>query len=110
MSKILNGWQGGLSPEFRQALRGSDYVPGAWIDVVEGQYVVCEVVIDVEDNPEESAWLLVLAAERIASVLEHYGWCNFPAFTLKFKAAAELIAARPPKKRKTDSSLADYPF
>ena len=92
------------------AVRGSDLVPGVWTDIYDGDRLVVEIVIDLDETPEESAWLFVLGAERAGAVLEQFGFSSYRAFVLKFRAAAELVAARPPSKSKRDAQKDGFPF
>ena len=110
MSRGIDGWQGVPSPELRQAMSGDGFTPGAWVDVVEGDRIVAEIVIPAEEDAAESAWLFVLAVERTAALLEQYGFCGMREFVLKFRAAAELVAARPPKNAKRDALKDTFPF
>ena len=110
MSESIDGWQGGPSPSLRMAVRGSDLVPGVWTDIYDGDRLVVEIVIDLDESPDESAWLFVLGAERAAAVLEQFGFASYRAFVLKFRAAAELVASRPAGKAKREALKGTFPF
>ena len=94
--------------EIKQAFRrlAKKYHP----DIYDGDRLVVEIVIDLDETPEESAWLFVLGAERAGAVLEQFGFSSYRAFVLKFRAAAELVAARPPSKSKRDAQKDGFPF